>query len=121
MSNNLWILDHFFFFTDHHRTDHRTQEEDAAQFERQYIFFKQYLAPELWKRIEATFSGSDTDDNWRALQAYTEIGRELGLAIAAQLGYDYPHQLDERICAYLDDVKALPRDEGTFQPVVLRP
>ncbi len=83
--------------------------------------FKQYLAPELWKRIEATFSGSDTDDNWRALQAYTEIGRELGLAIAAQLGYDYPHQLDERICAYLDDVKALPRDEGTFQPVVLRP
>lgn len=82
--------------------------------------FKRYLSPELWTRIEATFSGSAPEDNWRALQAYTEVGRELGQALAAGLGYTYPAKLDRQICAYLDYVKSLERDDATEQPAILR-
>ena len=72
--------------------------------------FKQYLSPELWQKVEATFSGSDIDDNWRALYAYADLGRELGLALAEGLGYHYPAVLDQKICAYLDYVKALDKE-----------
>lgn len=72
--------------------------------------FKQYLSPELWKKAEATFSGSDLADNWRALYAYADLGRELGLALAEGLGYHYPSVLDQKICAYLDYVKALEKE-----------
>ncbi len=76
--------------------------------------FKQYLSTEMWARIEATFSGSDIEDNWRALYAYADLGRDLGRTLAAGLGYHYPARLDEKICAYLDYVKALNKDgEGT--------
>ncbi len=70
-------------------------------------FFKRYLSPELWQKIEATFSGSDIEDNWDALFAYAALGRELGLVIAAALGYHYPRQLDEKISAYLHWARAL--------------
>jgi aminoglycoside 6-adenylyltransferase len=63
--------------------------------------FKQYLDPEIWKKAEATFSGSDIEDNWRALFAYAELGRELGQAIASKLNYTYPAKLDEQISAYI--------------------
>jgi aminoglycoside 6-adenylyltransferase len=67
--------------------------------------FKQFLTPEMWSKIEATFSGSDIKDNWRALFAYTEIGRELGISVAGQLGYQYPYQLDKDIMQYLQKIR----------------
>ena len=48
-------------------------------------------------KIEATFSGNDIEDNWRALFAYTEIGRELGIAIA--------DQFDKNITQYLQKTR----------------
>lgn len=69
--------------------------------------FKKYLSPEMWQKIEATFSGSDIDENWNALFAYAALGRELGLVIASKLGYHYPEQLDEKISAYLQWARSL--------------
>ncbi len=68
--------------------------------------FKKYLSPEMWKKIEATFSGSDIQDNWRALFAYADIGTELGTAMAQKLGYVYPTELDSKIRNYLNHVKS---------------
>lgn len=73
--------------------------------------FRQYLSPELWHRVEQTFAGADLQDNWRALEAYVSLGRELGMAIAAQLGYRYPHKLDEQISRYVETIKQLPPKE----------
>lgn len=67
--------------------------------------FKKYLSPERWKRIEATFSGSDIEDNWRALFAYADLGHELGTALAEELGYHYPTQLEKDIRNYLISIK----------------
>lgn len=74
--------------------------------------FKQYLSPEMWAKVEATFSGSDINDNWRALYAYTDLGRELGLELAAGLGFHYPAMLDKKICTYLDYVRALSKEQS---------
>jgi aminoglycoside 6-adenylyltransferase len=70
--------------------------------------FKQCLSPEMWKKVEATFSGSDIEDNWRALFAYVDLGSEIGPLIAKQLGYEYPIALEQKIRTCLHKMKARP-------------
>lgn len=69
--------------------------------------FKKYLSPEMWKKVEATFAGSDIADNWRALFAYADLGSEIGPEIARKLGYDYPAELEQKIRAYLLKIRPL--------------
>lgn len=69
--------------------------------------FKKYLSPEMWKKIEATFSGSNIEDNWRSLFAYANIGTEMGTAMAEKLGYPYPTELEQNIRDYLKHVKSM--------------
>lgn len=69
--------------------------------------FKKYLSPEMWKKAEATFSGSNIEDNWRALFAYADLGSEIGPVIAKQLGYNYPLELEQKIRAYLQKMKTI--------------
>ncbi|WP_294326666.1 AadS family aminoglycoside 6-adenylyltransferase [uncultured Chryseobacterium sp.] len=70
--------------------------------------FKKYLSPELWHRVEATFSGSDLEENWAALFAFGDIVHELGTILAEKLDFDYPFQHETDIRNYLKEVKALP-------------
>lgn len=72
--------------------------------------FKQYLEPGLWKRVEATFAGSDIEENWNALFAYAAVVRELGMAIAEKLNYTYPQELDEKITAYIHKIRHLSKN-----------
>ncbi|WP_127130589.1 aminoglycoside 6-adenylyltransferase [Pseudoflavitalea rhizosphaerae] len=68
--------------------------------------FKKYLDPAMWERATATFAGADIENNWRALFAYVELGREIGKHLATHLGYRYPKELDEKITGYLLYVRA---------------
>lgn len=67
--------------------------------------FKQYLSPEMWKKVEATFAGSDLADNWRALLAYAELGSEIGPVMAVTLGYTYPLALEKKIRTHLEEMR----------------
>lgn len=67
--------------------------------------FKTFLNSTLWKRVEETFSGSNLEDNWRALFAYADLGHFLGTQIATKLKYNYPLQLEKDIRTYLVHVK----------------
>lgn len=69
--------------------------------------FTKFLSPEIWAKTEATFSGSDIQDNWRALFAYADLGTELGVKMAQELGYPYPMELEQNIRTYLNHVKAM--------------
>lgn len=69
--------------------------------------FKKFLSPEIWAKTEATFSGSDIEDNWRALFAYADLGTELGVKMAQELSYPYPMELEQNIRTYLSHVKAM--------------
>lgn len=69
--------------------------------------FKKYLSPELWSRVEATFSGSDIEENWTALFAFADLVHELGTALAKKLNFEYPFQHETDIRNYLKEVKEL--------------
>ena len=69
---------------------------------------KQYLAPQLWTALEATFVGPAMEENWRALFATTDLFRRAAVEVAAALGYGYPDELDRRVSAYLHAVHGQP-------------
>ncbi len=70
--------------------------------------FKKLLPPEIWARVEATFAGSGIDENWTALFAMCDLFRTVASAVADNLGYTYPLDLDRRMSDYLSGIRALP-------------
>lgn len=70
--------------------------------------FKKYLPQNLWSRAEATFSGSDIEENWKALFAYADLVHELGSTLADKLGFTYPDKHEQDIRNYLSEVKEIP-------------
>ncbi|AZA79370.1 AadS family aminoglycoside 6-adenylyltransferase [Chryseobacterium sp. G0186] len=69
--------------------------------------FKKYLSTDLWNRVEATFSGSDMEENWNALFVCADLVHDLGTGLAEKLHFTYPVQLEKDIRNYLAEVKAL--------------
>jgi len=69
--------------------------------------FRKYLSAELWRRVEATFSGSNINDNWRALYAAADLVHDLGTALAQKLDFEYPQKHEDDIRKYLDEVKSM--------------
>ncbi|MBO9674899.1 MAG: AadS family aminoglycoside 6-adenylyltransferase [Sphingobacteriaceae bacterium] len=68
--------------------------------------FKKYLTSEMWTKIEATFSGSNLDDNWKALLAITDLVSEIGTNLSKKLDYPYPYELEKDIRKYLAGIKS---------------
>lgn len=68
--------------------------------------FKKYLPGDLWKAIEATFSGSNIEENWKALFAYADLASRLGNQLSEILGYPYPVELERNIRQYLEDIRS---------------
>ena len=68
-------------------------------------WFKQYLPPETWMDVEATFAGAGLEENWRAMFKTAEIFRCLASEVGAHLGYTYPFQLDRDVTAYLNKIR----------------
>lgn len=69
--------------------------------------FPKYLPEDLWKRVEATFSGSNIEENWASLLAFADLVHELGTALAGKLSFTYPDQLEKDIRNYLAEVKSM--------------
>lgn len=69
---------------------------------------RQLLPPEVWADIEATYVGSDVDENWDALLRLIALFRQLAVGVADALGFDYPGYIDERVTAYVESVRAMP-------------
>lgn len=74
--------------------------------------FKKYLSPEMWLKIERTFSGSKSEDNWNALFSMADVVSEIGTELSQILNYNYPYKLEKDIRKYLDilKVKSLNKD-----------
>lgn len=69
---------------------------------------KAQLPSELWTAFEATFADADTERNWLALFATIELFRWVATDVADQLGFVYSYRLDQQVCRYLGEIKALP-------------
>jgi len=70
--------------------------------------FKQYLSPELWNKVEATFSGNDIEENWKALLACADLVHELGTSLAEKLHFIYQEKQEDDIRNYLTEIQSMP-------------
>jgi aminoglycoside 6-adenylyltransferase len=75
-----------------------------------------YVDPKTWERYLKTFSGADVDDNWRALFATIELVRDLGTRIANNLEFEYPHEVDTAVTAYLRRIAELDSESSAEDP-----
>ncbi|WP_343534544.1 AadS family aminoglycoside 6-adenylyltransferase [Pedobacter sp.] len=67
--------------------------------------FKKYFHGQEWQMVEATFSGSDINDNWNALFAMANLVHKIGNELAEKLGETYPYQLELKVRNYLKEVR----------------
>lgn len=69
--------------------------------------FKKLVCPALWTDIEATFAGADLEENWRAMFRIGELFGRLALDVGEKLGFEYPMEKQERVIAYIENVRRL--------------
>lgn len=75
---------------------------------------KRYLAPETWLELESTYARAGKQENWDALFRTITLFRRVASEVGEYLGYDYPHELDRRVMAYLQKVQSLDRRATSF-------
>lgn len=68
------------------------------------------LDPTTWNEVTSVFSGSGIEENWAALFRAMQLFRRIAIEVANTLALNYPHGLDERVTAYVESVKATPRE-----------
>ena len=67
--------------------------------------FKKYLSADIWQKVERTFSGKATAENWEALFVMADLVTEIGKELSEKLGYEYPTKLEIDIRKYLSILK----------------
>jgi aminoglycoside 6-adenylyltransferase len=68
---------------------------------------KKRLPAELWPAVEACFAGVDVADNWLALDHTMACFRQIAVEVGDALGYAYPHDLHDRVAAYVAQIRQL--------------
>lgn len=76
---------------------------------------KRWLRPDLWGRLVSTYTGIEPEANWEALDNTIALYREVAVEVGDHLGYAYPHELDQRVDAYLQKVRHLDRQATEFR------
>jgi aminoglycoside 6-adenylyltransferase len=66
---------------------------------------KKRLPPEIWSQLESTYAGADVADNWEALFRTIALFRQVAMEVGEGLGYAYPDDLDQRVTAYVKDMR----------------
>jgi aminoglycoside 6-adenylyltransferase len=67
---------------------------------------KNFLPVDAYRSFEETYVGSGTEENWMALFSTIALFRKTAIEVGQHLGYRYPRDLDDRVTAYLLQVRA---------------
>jgi aminoglycoside 6-adenylyltransferase len=70
---------------------------------------RRHVRPDLWAALERTYVGAETAANWDALFQTIDLFRTVAIEVGEQLGYAYPHELEQRISAAIERVRRLDR------------
>lgn len=79
-------------------------------------YFERYLEPALWAQWLQTCPGGSVEAHWEALGAMCDLFRGVAQEVGAHFGYDYPQGDDERVSAYLRQVREAGPSLGASQP-----
>ncbi|HEY7501555.1 MAG TPA: aminoglycoside 6-adenylyltransferase [Vicinamibacterales bacterium] len=67
------------------------------------------LDPATWSELASVFAGSRLEDNWDALFRAMQLFRRIARDVADRLALEYPMDLDARVTAYVESVRATAR------------
>ncbi|MAS37613.1 MAG: hypothetical protein CL610_26695 [Anaerolineaceae bacterium] len=70
---------------------------------------KHWLRPDLWDKLAVTYTGFDLQANWTALFDTIDLYRLTAIEVGENLGYAYPHDLEQRVQAYIQKIRHLDR------------
>lgn len=73
-------------------------------------FYNKYLEQDVYERFLLTYSDASSTSTWRTAYNCIELFRDTALKVAAQLGYSYPFEEDQKVLAFLKHVQQLPKD-----------
>jgi aminoglycoside 6-adenylyltransferase len=73
-------------------------------------YIKKYLSEQSWKELLSTYAEGSYDGVWRAMFAMGNLFRSTAKYVADHLQYEYPHEDDLRVMAYLEQVQNLSTD-----------
>lgn len=68
--------------------------------------FKRLLDQETWKQYEATYSGSNLNENWDAFFKAIDLFSDLARSIGNRLGYQYPIETEEQMRMLYNAIRA---------------
>lgn len=74
-------------------------------------YFEEYLSGSHWKMYEEIYPAADYGSIWRAVFVACDLFRELSVKIANELSFEYPHNDDKAMTAYLDSVRVSPEND----------
>ncbi|NLB46087.1 MAG: aminoglycoside 6-adenylyltransferase [Clostridiaceae bacterium] len=69
-------------------------------------YFKRYLSPDLYRRFTATYSDSEPQHIWAAIETMMDLFHQLALAVGTSTGHPYPIEDEQGARQYLDQVRA---------------
>ena len=70
---------------------------------------KKRLPPDIWTQVEQCYADASLADNWEALAHTMDLFRRVAIEVGQHLGYAYPHDLHQRVSAYVDQIKQMER------------
>lgn len=71
-------------------------------------YFKRFLPENEWEMYERTYSGSDISQFWDSIFVACKLFRILAMEVAEHFSWNYPIVDDEKMTAYLKQVRNLP-------------
>jgi len=78
-------------------------------------WFKRYLDAETWAEIQSTYAHFGIKENWEAFFRMLDLFRKLATEVGAQLGYEYPIDLDFEVTEYCSNIREKSKMSGTNQ------
>lgn len=73
-------------------------------------YLQQYLEPELWGQLMATYANADYDHTWDSLTQMGQLFRLVSRNVANHFGFEYPQADDQNVSAHIEHVRKLPKD-----------
>jgi aminoglycoside 6-adenylyltransferase len=73
-------------------------------------YFKQWLEPDLWDMLMATYGDDDYENTWNALEKMCELFSLTARGVAKHFNFDYESSEEENVTAHLRHVRKLPKD-----------
>jgi aminoglycoside 6-adenylyltransferase len=72
-------------------------------------YFKQYLGPELWNMLLATYADADSEHTWDALEKMCELFALTAQTVARHFSFHYVVSDERNVRAHLKHVRVLPK------------